>query len=131
MEPSISIKQYENLPLDEDVSSNKSHNSALQISNFTKQIIEDNGLQRDFVRMIISVTESDESFDVLFDQILSKLNNSIKNEDDTNLHHYFCLIHLSDWFLTKRGDQNGWQYSETNELKKVLKELLIAKLKNK
>jgi hypothetical protein len=93
-----------------------------------KALVDDAGFQRDFVRLVISVTELDGALDRLWSGVLARTNVVRHGEMDERV-LLRCLITLaSEWFANRRGAQWGWSYSEAAELRDRLRELLMAKL---
>lgn len=100
-------------------------------SELAKVLIETEEFQRDFVRLVISVTENNESLDASWQGLVLRVKTLMNKNLEESMVLKYTIAYASEWFANRRGSQAGWSYSETSDLKEKLKDMLLAKLENK
>jgi hypothetical protein len=94
-------------------------------------LAEDPGFQREFVRFVVFVTETDEADDRLWEGIWAR-EQAVRRHGIPEAAMRRCLlIFAAKWFATRRGTQAGWTYADTAELEDRLRELLLIRLEGK
>lgn len=89
---------------------------------------DDPSFRRDFIRLVISITEDETALDPLLDNLVVRVHSFRQRDMDKNVMLRAMIIYASRWFAQHRGAQNGWTYAETAELEKSLREVLLINL---
>jgi len=96
-----------------------------------RTLADDPIFRRDFVRLVISMTEDDNALDRLWNNIIVRAQTARRESMDEQVLLRSLIILISTWFARRRGGQEGWSYADTDELEKQLRDVLLAKLTSK
>jgi hypothetical protein len=93
-----------------------------------RALADDAIVRRDFVRLVVSMTEDDTALDRLWNDLVVRAQGR-RREGMNEMILLHCMIaYLSTWLARHRGSQNGWSYADTAELDKCLNAVLLAQL---
>jgi hypothetical protein len=109
-------------PIPEAILRQQAHDAAREVS-------EDPNFRRDFVRLIVSMTEQDDALGRLWNDLRARAQPFRRPGMDEDVLLRRLMSHASEWFAQHRGGQRGWTYSDTAELGDKLREVLVAKHK--
>lgn len=93
-----------------------------------RAISDDPSFRRDFVRLVISITEDESALDDLLGELEVRAQGFRQRDMDKNVMLRAMIIFASKWFAQRRGTQNGWTYAETAELENGLRQVLLMNL---
>ncbi len=96
--------------------------------DLARHVTEDPYFRRDFVRLVISITEDDDALERLLPALFDRANAARRPNVDEKVLQRCLLTYATAWFAARRGRQAGRSYSETAELESALRQVLFAKL---
>src|SRR5262249_55838271 len=73
-----------------------------------RTLSDDSSFRRDFVRLVVSITEDDAALDRLWNDILVRAQTYRQPSMDEKVMLRSLIIYASEWFAQRRGNQNGW-----------------------
>jgi hypothetical protein len=103
--------------------------SAYRARDVARSLANESVFKREFVRLIVSMTEDDGALERLWNDLVVRGRARIATKVDEQILLRSLIAYGSAWFAYRRGSQRGWSYSETAELREKLSSVLNAKLK--
>jgi hypothetical protein len=108
-----------------------SHPAAYRDRDAARTLAEDPTFRRDFVRLVISITEDNGALARLWSDLIGRAQAARRDGMDEATMLRALIIYASAWFTRRRGSQAGWSYADTGELEEKLGSVLLAKLEGK
>lgn len=105
--------------------------AAYMARDAARTLADDPTFRRDFVRVVVSITEDDGALDRLWNDLILRTQANLKGGMDERVMWRSLVIYASSWFAHRRGSQEGWSYADTAELEDKLRSVLRAKVENK
>src|SRR5439155_14544733 len=105
-------------------------NKAYRAFELAKEIVENSFFRRDFIRFVLSITDSEADLKQLSQTLLARIKSFLNKEIDEKLLLLCLSINASEWFANKRGSQLGKTFAETTNLSNELKNVLFSIFKN-
>jgi hypothetical protein len=102
--------------------------AAYRARDAARILVDDSTFKRDFVRLVISITENDGALARLWDDLIVRAQVVLQDGIDETVMLRALITFASSWFARRRGSQGGWSYADTAELDDNLRGLLLAKL---
>jgi hypothetical protein len=94
----------------------------------SQELANDPEFKRDFVRLVVSMTEDASALDRLWGDLASQVRRRIKGSSDSATMLRDLITRTVDWFAKRRGAQERWSYGRTAELRDRLLAPLMAKI---
>jgi hypothetical protein len=108
-----------------------SHPASYMARNAARTLVDDPTFRRDFVRLVVSITEDDGALDRLWNDLKVRVRADLQGDmDELDIRHSL-MAYSSAWFAHRRGCQAGWSYADTADLEDKLRNVLLAKLEEK
>ncbi len=101
---------------------------AYRARDAARALADDPIFRRDFVRLVVSITEDDGALDRLWNDLVVRAQAVRRGDMDESVMLRSLVTYASAWFAHRRGSQDGWSYADTAELEEKLREMLLAKL---
>src|SRR5262249_38186188 len=105
-----------------------SHPAAYTARHAARALIDDPSFRRDFVRLVVSITEDDKGLGRLWNDVMVRAQIYRQPGMDKEVMLRILIIYASEWFAHHRGSQNAWTYTETAELENSLRQVLLSNL---
>jgi len=94
-------------------------------------LAEDASFRRDFLRLVVSITENDGALDRLWGGVVARACARRTGNMEEHVLLRCLIVYSSRWFAYRRGAQEAWSYADTAELDAHLRGVLLAKLENR
>jgi hypothetical protein len=97
------------------------------VRDAVRDLVDDAVFQRDFVRLVVSVTADAGALGRLWDAFIVRERARRPAAVGGATFRARLLASASEWLARRRGRQAGWTYAETGEYGDLLREMLLAK----
>jgi hypothetical protein len=108
-----------------------SNPAAYRAKDAARDLADDPTFRRDFVRLVISMTEDDGALARLWNDLIVRAQAVREDGMSETVMLRSLMIYACAWLTHRRGSQQGWSYADTGELEGRLREVLLAKLEGK
>ena len=102
--------------------------TAYRARDAARILVDDSRFKRDFVRLVVSMTEDDGALARLWNDLIVRAQETLQDGMDEGVMRRALITYASNWFAGRRGSQGGWSYADTADLDDKLRSLLLAKL---
>jgi Helicase HerA, central domain len=107
-----------------------SNPTAYMARDAARTLAEDTIFRREFVRLVLSITEDDSALTRLWNDLIIRAQSARKDGMGEEVMLRSLMIYASGWFTQRRGNQAGWSYADTAELEEKLRNVLLAKFES-
>jgi hypothetical protein len=98
------------------------------VHNAARALLDDALFRRDFVRLVVSMTEEDGALGRLWNDLVLRAQ-PLRQAGMDEAELLRAAVDLaSAWFAQRRGHQAAWSYADTSELRNRLRDVLLTRL---
>jgi hypothetical protein len=118
---------FEPLPFSDD----ESQSTSYRVDGVARILVDDPSFRRDFVRLVVSITEDDGALDRLWNDLVVRVRAHRPGGMEEGVLLRPLINFASAWLARRRGSQEAWSYEDTAELEEKLGNVLLAKLEGR
>jgi hypothetical protein len=96
-----------------------------------RALVDDPIFRRDFVRLVLSITENSDALDRLQADLILRAQAVRQATMDGGILFHSLIVYAAAWFARRRGTQEAWSYADAAELEEKLRDVLLAQLEGK